>query len=73
MSVLSIIAICWVTLNAAIFTALLLRRPRPELRHRLFRWVFQGASKVRPAFSAFARLEHDPEKHAPKARFGATT
>ena len=33
MSVLGIVAIGWVALNAVIFTALLLRRPRPELPH----------------------------------------
>jgi hypothetical protein len=45
MSVLSSIAIGWMTLNAALFTALLLRRPRPERRERLFKWVIHGASK----------------------------
>jgi hypothetical protein len=47
MSVLSSVAIGWVTLNAALFTALMLRRPRPELRERLFKWAIQGASKPR--------------------------
>jgi hypothetical protein len=47
MSVLSGIAIGWVTLNAAIFTALLMRRPRPEVRERLFKWTVHGASKPR--------------------------
>jgi hypothetical protein len=47
MSVLSSVAIGWVTLNAALFAALMLRRPRPELRERLFKWVFHGASKPR--------------------------
>ncbi len=45
MSVLGIVAIGWVALNAAIFTALLLRRPRPELRERLFKWTVLGAAK----------------------------
>jgi hypothetical protein len=47
MSVLSNIAIGWVTLNAALFTALLLRRPGPERRERLFKWAIRGASKPR--------------------------
>jgi hypothetical protein len=45
MSVLSIIAIGWVTLNAAVFTALLFRRRRPEFRERLFKWAIHGAAK----------------------------
>jgi hypothetical protein len=40
-------AIGWVTLNAAIFTALLCRRSRPQMRERLFKWTIQGASKPR--------------------------
>jgi hypothetical protein len=45
MSVLGIIVVCWLVLNAAIFAALLLRRPRSELRERLFRWIVQGRSR----------------------------
>ena len=45
MSVLSIVAIVWVALNVAIFTALLFRRPRPELRRALFKWAMHGAAK----------------------------
>jgi hypothetical protein len=29
----------WIALNAAVATAVLTRRARPHLRHRLFRWV----------------------------------
>jgi hypothetical protein len=47
MSVLGSMAIGWVTLNAAIFTALLCRRSRPQMRERLFKWTIQGASKPR--------------------------
>jgi hypothetical protein len=45
MLVLSIVAIVWVTLNAALFTALLFRRSRPEFRERLFKWAIHGAAK----------------------------
>jgi hypothetical protein len=56
MSVLSIIAIVWVALNAAIFTALLFRRPHPEFRRALFRWAIRGAEK--PADKPRRRSEH---------------
>jgi hypothetical protein len=38
MSVLSTVLIGWLVLNGAVFAALLIRRPRPELRSRLFLW-----------------------------------
>jgi hypothetical protein len=56
MSFLSIVAIGWVTLNASIFTALLLRRPRPELRQRLLKWAVQGAA--RPPRKSRRRSQH---------------
>jgi hypothetical protein len=56
MSVLSIVAIGWVTLNAALFTALLFRRPRPALRERLFKWAIQGA--VKPGGKSGPRSQH---------------
>jgi len=39
MSALSIIVGGWLLLNAVVFAALMLRRDRPALRDRLFRWV----------------------------------
>jgi hypothetical protein len=45
MSVLGIVAVIWVTLNAAIFAALLFRRPRPEFRRALARWAMHGTAK----------------------------
>ena len=39
MSALSIIVGGWLLLNAVVFAALMLRRDRPVLRDRLFRWV----------------------------------
>jgi hypothetical protein len=56
MSVLSIIAIVWVTLNAALFTALLFRRRRPEFRERLFKWAIHGAAK--PEGKSGRRSQH---------------
>jgi hypothetical protein len=56
MSVLSIVAIVWVALNVAIFTALLLRRPHPEMRRALFRWAMQGSAK--PADKSRRRSQH---------------
>jgi hypothetical protein len=32
----------WLLVNAAVFAALMLRRPHPVLRERLFRWVIAG-------------------------------
>ena len=56
MSVLSIVAIVWVALNAAIFAALLFRRPRPQLRRALFKWAIHGAAK--PAAKQGRRSQH---------------
>jgi hypothetical protein len=56
MSVLSIVAIIWVTLNAAIFAALLLRRPHPEFRQALVKWAVQGAAK--PSDKSRRRSQH---------------
>jgi len=39
MSALHIIVGWWLVLNAVVFAALMLRRGRPALRDRLFRWV----------------------------------
>jgi hypothetical protein len=47
MSVLSTAVICWIGLNAALAAALLVRRSRPALQERLFRWVMQGETKRR--------------------------
>jgi len=47
MSILGIVITCWLVLNAAVFVALLLRRPRPQLRSKLFRWIFQNEQRRR--------------------------
>jgi hypothetical protein len=57
MSVLSIVAIIWVTLNAAIFVALLFRRPHPKFRQALLRWAVHGAAKPADK-SSRQRSEH---------------
>jgi hypothetical protein len=54
MSVLSIVITCWLVLNAAVFAALLLRRPRPQLRSKLFRWILQSEHRRRTR----SRLHH---------------
>jgi hypothetical protein len=41
MSVLPTVLTGWLVLNGAVFAALLFRRPRPELRSRLFLWVLR--------------------------------
>jgi hypothetical protein len=46
MSVLIAVLTGWLFLNGAIFAALMLRRPRPELRSRLSRWVLQSDHPV---------------------------
>jgi hypothetical protein len=38
----------WIVLNAAMAAAVLTRRPRPHLRHRLFRWVIGDRPPARP-------------------------
>ena len=47
MSVLGIVITCWLVLNAAVFVTLLLRRPRPQLRSKLFRWILQNEQRRR--------------------------
>jgi hypothetical protein len=47
MSVLSTTVICWIGLNGAVAAALLVRRSRPALRERLFRWVIRSEAKQR--------------------------
>jgi hypothetical protein len=42
MSVLSTVLTGWLILNGAVFAAILFRRPRPELRSRLFLWVLRS-------------------------------
>ena len=42
MTGLSICVGGWLVLNAVIFAALMLRRGRPVLRDRLFRWAVDG-------------------------------
>jgi hypothetical protein len=39
MSALTMIVGGWLGLNAAVFAALMLRRSRPEVRERLFKWA----------------------------------
>lgn len=51
MSVLSIAVGSWIGFNGAVFAGLMLRRDRPEVRERLFRWVVKGARR-RPTRSA---------------------
>ena len=46
MSALSIIVGGWLGFNIAVFAALMLRRSRPEVRERLFRWAI-GARRPR--------------------------
>jgi len=58
MSVLSIVAIGWVTSNAAIVAALLVRRPAPALRARMFGWIVSGAS--RPRTKSRRQSRHSP-------------
>jgi hypothetical protein len=55
MSVLGTIVIGWLALNVALFTGLLLRRPRPELRHKLFRWVVGGRPRHEPSQRGLGR------------------
>jgi hypothetical protein len=45
MSVLSILFVGWLALNAAIFAALYFRRPNPKLRAKLVNWVVRGGSR----------------------------
>ena len=49
MSVLSAVLTGWLVFNGAVFAALLSRRPRPELRSRLFLRVLRSdhASRAR--------------------------
>src|SRR6202035_47867 len=49
MSVLSAVLTGWLVFNGAVFAALLFRRPRPELRSRLFLGVLRSyhASRAR--------------------------
>jgi hypothetical protein len=55
MSVLSAIVVVWLALNAAVFTALMLRRSRAKLRDRLFRWVIGGGPRRERSRRAFRR------------------
>jgi hypothetical protein len=43
MQLFILLVVLLVGFNALIFLALLLRRPRPELRARLFKWVLHGS------------------------------
>jgi hypothetical protein len=43
MQLFILLVVILVGFNALIFLALLLRRPRPELRARLFKWVLHGS------------------------------
>jgi len=42
MSVLSTVLTGWLVLNGAVLGALVFKRPRPELRTRLFLWVLRS-------------------------------
>ena len=42
MRVFNLVLTSVVAFNALLFVTLYLRRPRPELRARLFRWVLHG-------------------------------
>jgi hypothetical protein len=47
MSVLGILFGVSALFNAALFAALLFRRPNPKLRAKLFNWVVRGGSQRR--------------------------
>lgn len=47
MSVLSLIGLCWLGLNVALFAALITRKSRPRLKGRLFNWVIRTTVKDR--------------------------
>lgn len=48
MSILGFIVVGWLLLNAALFTALMVRRSHPAMRERLFRWVVDGERRRGP-------------------------
>jgi hypothetical protein len=56
MSNLRILVGGWVALNAALLGLLLVRRPNPHIRHRLFRWTVGGVGDSRPRRSAQALI-----------------
>ena len=41
----------WLVINEAVFAALLSKRPRPELRSRLFLWILGAIERIVRAFS----------------------
>jgi hypothetical protein len=47
MSVLGLLALCWLGLNGALFVALMTRKSRPRRRTRLFNWVIRTSVKER--------------------------
>jgi hypothetical protein len=47
MSVLSLVFVGWIALNALIFISLMFRRHRPAARLRLFRWILYTNSGSR--------------------------
>jgi hypothetical protein len=51
MSVLTTALTGWLVINEAVFAALLSKRPRPELRSRLFLWILGAIERIVRAFS----------------------
>ena len=47
-SALTVIIGSWLALNLALATALMLRRSRPKMRERLFRWVVGDRERREP-------------------------
>jgi hypothetical protein len=45
MSVLGLIALCWLGLNGVLFAALITRKSRPRPKGRLFSWVIRTSVK----------------------------
>ena len=50
MSVLTTALTGWLVINGAVFAALLSKRPRPELRSRLFLWILRSDRAYRARF-----------------------
>jgi hypothetical protein len=63
MSVLSAVLTGWLVFNGAVFAALLSRRPRPELRTRLFLWVLRSdhASRARSVVYPLSLLAREKQ------------
>jgi hypothetical protein len=50
MSVLSTVMTGWLVINGVVFAELLSKRPRPELRSRLFLWILRSDHEHRGRF-----------------------